>query len=687
MCFLRSIKGTLTSITVLAFIALTVTILLMSMLEHERLYKKSVINDLDSLSENMSNDLIPIIALESNEIELTTMLLRLDAYKNIKVAAIYDSEWNSKQVYIGQSLSQQNSDITSYLPSDIQSLSLGVYSNKDNLIALKQVGDPSFPQGYLLIVKDARKPLNDSNLSLIVNVTPIVIVLLIIVLYFVLKIQGDLLLPLNKLSKLANLVTKTQDYSVRFDFTGKSEVKSLGDNFNNMMATIETETDKNEKYTRRLKEQQKTMQRLANFDSLTGLPNRSFFMETLRLELAKAEREGINVTLMYLDLDGFKEINDNYGHDVGDGLLIEIAKLLPSFLRTSDVIARLGGDEFLILMHKEPNDYELEEIANRIVNGLNKPILVSGWELNISVSIGVAKAQDSHFNLSDFITNADIAMYRSKMAGKNTHTEFLPEMMEDKKRKLQIANSFIPAIKNNEFNVYYQPKVNTDKVIVGYEALIRWTSEELGFVSPAEFIPISEKSGKIKQLTEWVIQQVCKDTPTLISLHESGLKIAINLSAHDIKRSSLLDFIKHHVSSNSILPEAIEFEVTESAYLENFEEADSFLTSLKNFGCSIALDDFGTGYSSLGYLTKMPIDTLKIDKQFVDELEVSVQSTLITTTIIKLAKQLNLTICAEGVETNNQMDFLITHDCQQLQGYLFGKPEPLSAILSKRQNN
>jgi diguanylate cyclase (GGDEF)-like protein len=408
-------------------------------------------------------------------------------------------------------------------------------------------------------------------------------------------------------------------------------------------------------------------------------------METLRIELAKAQRSNTNLVLMYFDLDGFKGVNDSLGHETGDQLLIKVCERTKTILREGDIVSRLGGDEFLILLHNDPNDFMLLEIAERLVRGLSAPFEINTWEVQVGVSIGIAKAKDSNFNLSEFVSNADIAMYRSKEAGRSTHTVFVPEMMEDNKRKLQIANSITSAIKNNEFTLYYQGKMAPDATIVGYEALLRWSSDSLGFVSPAEFIPIAEQSGKILPITKWVLDRVCKDFEQLCSLNDKNVTVSVNLSAHDIKSPKLVTLIKSLFVKYSVAPQMVEFEVTESAYLENLDMANDFLTQLRDIGSSVALDDFGTGYSSLGYLTQINLNTLKIDKQFVDNLNVSDRSTLITKTIIEMAKQLNLQICAEGVETREQADFLIENGCHQLQGYLFSKPESLETLLKKAE--
>jgi diguanylate cyclase (GGDEF)-like protein len=682
----KTIKNTTTTLTVIAICFVCTAVLVFSIQEHEELYLESVKSDLNGLSENMASDLVPLLASEPDTFEISTLLLRLGRYNNVKFAVVFDIDWQQQDVYFGDARDTTSPGLNIQV-NDLKQYPRGVQVEKNELIALKLVGDARLPLGYLLIVLDSLEPLTKSKLSLLKQVLPLTLLVVLFVIGISFFIQQRLFMPLSLLSNLAKNIRKTKDYSLRIDIQGKQEVAELSQDINQMMDTINQETQKNKQYTEQLKEQQKTMERLANFDSLTGLPNRQFFMETLRIELVKAKRAEHNLVLMYFDLDGFKGVNDSLGHETGDQLLIKVCERTKSILREGDIISRLGGDEFLILLHNEPNDFMLVEIAERLVIGLSAPFDINTWEVQVGVSIGIAKASDSNFNLSEFVSNADIAMYRSKTAGRSTHTVFIPEMMEDNKRKLLIANSIASAIKNDEFAVYYQGKVSPNEKTVGYEALLRWSSDTLGFVSPGEFIPIAEQSGKILPITKWVLERVCKDFKQLCNLNDSEVTISVNLSAHDIKNLQLVTFIKNLFLKYNVEPRLIEFEVTESAYLENLDMANEFLTQLRDIGSSVALDDFGTGYSSLGYLTQINLNTLKIDKQFVDNLNVSERSTLITKTIIEMAKQLKLQICAEGVETREQAAFLIESGCHQLQGFLFAKPTSLALLLKEKEQS
>jgi len=279
------------------------------------------------------------------------------------------------------------------------------------------------------------------------------------------------------------------------------------------------------------------------------------------------------------------------------------------------------------------------------------------------------------------MSNADLAMYRSKARGRGSYTLFTPDMVESHKRKLHLANGIEQGLLNDEFVVYYQVKVSNEGEVVGVEALIRWEHPEFGLVMPNEFIPIAEQGGKITAITRWIIKQVCIDMPDLKQWALTPFRASINLSGHDLRSNQLFDYIYNTFNLYDINPENVEFEVTESAYLENFALSNKFFRRIANMGCAIALDDFGTGYSSLSYLTQINIDTLKVDRQFVTELQTSERSRLVTGAIIDLAKRLSLSVCAEGIENHEQWDYLREHGCDNVQGFLFSKPIPLSALV------
>ena len=679
-----SIKTTLIALMVSAIIIVSFSVLISAVSEHEALYLEAVESDLDALSTNMADDIVGLMANDPDPFELSIPLLRLDQYDNVKYARILDAEGKLLQGYYGQAGAPE--DQKPPLPAaefDPDSIQPGMSETESELVALKPIGEERLRLGYLLIVNDIRGPLDQSRRALLLNVAPLALVVVTLSIVAAFLLHHKMLSPLTRLSRFARDVERTKDYRLRVRVEGQNEVAALGHNINRMMSTINSETEKNLKQTRKLIEQRKTMERLANFDSLTGLPNRQFFMESLSIELTRAQRAGQDVALMFFDLDEFKGVNDSFGHETGDLLLIEVSKRIKDHMRGGDLMARLGGDEFLILLHNNPDEFTLVNIANRIIEGLQRPFTINNWEINTGVSIGIARASDAGYDLSKFVSNADVAMYRSKMTGRGVYTLFAQEMMEDARRKLQIANSIGAAIEGDEFALVYQGKVSPEADLVGFEANLRWFSPKLGAVFPSEFIPIAEQSGKMVSLTRWVLERLCRDMPRIHEITGKKLTVSVNLSALDLKKPGLFEFIAGLLATYQIDPAWLEFEVTESAYLENFDMANRFFQATSQAGCSLALDDFGTGYSSLSYLTKIPINTLKIDRQFVNNLGSSEKDCLVTEAIIGMARRLHLKICAEGVETREQFDFLVENGCDQLQGYLFFKPVRLQELTAR----
>lgn len=475
-------------------------------------------------------------------------------------------------------------------------------------------------------------------------------------------------------------VNASKDYTLRIKLRGDIELSALGENINEMLAGLHADSELNQMNTRRLMEAQVSMSKMARYDILTGLPNRKYFMETLERSLEQSKRSQKNLALVFFDLDGFRAVNDTYGHKVGDTLLIEAGNRARRILQEGDFIARLGGDEFLILLCNDPDETMINEIAKRLAAELSLPYLIDTWQLEVSASIGITVASDSNFDIKEFISNAGIAMYRAKDCGPGNYTMFAPHMKQLKQRRLEIANALVQAISKNEFNLAYQVKVDCENKVVGYEALIRWNSESLGSIPPDEFIQVAEHSGKIALITFWVLDRLCQDIATFIRQHDQNIKLSFNLSAHDLKDAQLSNKIELLFKKYNVDGRNIEIEVTESVYLDNFDTANMFFEDMAKLNCTIALDDFGTGYSSLGYLAQINIDTLKIDKQFVDHMMQSSKSKLVTKAIIEMGKQLGLQICAEGVETEEQATLLKDSGCHQLQGYLYSKPIPIEQL-------
>lgn len=648
--------------------------------EHETLYTEAVRSDLNALTRNLAAELIPALgAVPFDEDEVARKLANLASYQHILSARVYDKNKVLLFNQPGTASKDYGVPDNDYFRRLLARPS-GSYRLEHELVATARIGNNGATYGYLVILNDIETPVTKSWQALLLRVLPLVAVALCLTIIVCLWWLHRWMSPLTRLSSFTHQLSYTKDYTQRFTTKARNEVGQLADNVNMLLDAIEAELTINQEQNQTLIEQQQTMTRLANFDSLTGLPNRQFVMDNLRLELARSKRLEKDIALLFFDLDGFKGINDSLGHEIGDLILIEVADRVAGMLRDGDLVARLGGDEFIIVPDRDVTDISLENLAVRVIQAFNDAFHFRGLALTVGVSIGIAKASDAGFELSQLMSNADLAMYRSKARGRGMYTIFSQDMVESHKRKLSIANSIDQAISEDEFVLYYQPKVARDGHIVGFEALIRWHHPEFGMVMPGEFIPIAEQSGKISAITRWVIERVSIELPLLQSVFTNRFRVAINLSGHDLRHNGLFDLIHTTFEQQQVNPEFIEFEVTESAYLENFAAANKFFKRLSNMGCAIALDDFGTGYSSLSYLTQIRIDTLKIDRQFVSEINVSERSRLVTGSIIDLAKRLSLTICAEGIEQHSQWEYLLNHGCDHVQGYLFSKPVPLEAV-------
>lgn len=488
----------------------------------------------------------------------------------------------------------------------------------------------------------------------------------------------------SQLSQFVNQVAENRDFSQRYkNHSSDDEVGRMAKTINYLLFTIEEQITKHHTSTKRLIDQQRQMIKLANYDPLTSLPNRQYVMDTLRLELSRAKKNNRNLSLIYFDLDGFKDINDSLGHDMGDKVLVCVAQRVKRLVRNGDIVARIGGDEFLIVRDKVAEVYELDEFANRLLDAFAEELDIEGTNLKIGLSIGIATAIQSDYNMTELVGNADIAMYRAKSRGKSTYVLFSDELYHNTKRRIQIANSMSDSLKNNDFEVNYQVKVGRDGQVAGYEALARWHHPELGNVSPIEFIEIAEYTGRIQDVTRWVLRQVVRDIPKLIAHTHKDITVAVNFSAHDVTNPELYNYIADLLFIHNVPPKNLEIEVTESTYLTNFAVSNQFFQRISQLGCSVALDDFGTGYSSLGYLTQIDIDKLKIDRQFVRGMNTSKRQRLVTEAIIDLATRLELLICAEGIEDYDQQKRLISRGCHEFQGFLYSKPAPLQRILER----
>jgi diguanylate cyclase (GGDEF)-like protein/PAS domain S-box-containing protein len=431
------------------------------------------------------------------------------------------------------------------------------------------------------------------------------------------------------------------------------------------------------------KETEKQLEYRAYYDSLTGLPNRLLFRDRLVNSLSTAKRNRVGVAVMYLDVDHFKLVNDGLGHTQGDRLLADVAKRLHGALRASDTISRIGGDEFSILLPEVTNTEAVAGVARKILDSLSKPFHLDGHDLFVTASIGISCYPSDGDDAETLLKCADAAMYRSKELGRNQAQLFTASMNERYVRRLALEQHLHHAIERNQLELWYQPIYDrARRRIVSLEALLRWRDPVRGLVQPAEFIQLAEETGMIVPIGEWALRTACKQ---LQRWHEAGLhdlRVAVNLSAVQLQQKGLVDTVRSAIDESGIRPESLQLEITESAAMLSFETTMKALREIREMGVGVAIDDFGTGQSSLIYLKHFPIDTVKIDKEFLRDVTVDETAAAIVSYVINLAHTLQLKVVAEGVETEEQYTFLRHYACDLLQGYLFSKPLPADEVLA-----
>ena len=426
------------------------------------------------------------------------------------------------------------------------------------------------------------------------------------------------------------------------------------------------------------KETEERLLYLANYDSLTGLPNRALFRDRLRRAIARAQRNDKRIGLLFLDLDRFKTINDSLGHHAGDQLLRGVAKRLKANGRKGDTIARLGGDEFTIILEDINDADDVAIVARKIIEFMEPSFKLDGHDVVVTPSIGITIYPDDCGDMRTLLKNADTAMYRSKEKGRNNYQFYTADMNAKAYEYLLLENNLRHALERGEFHLFYQPQMelHTQRVI-GMEALLRWNHPEQGFLPPERFVPFAEETGLIIPIGEWVIRTACMEAMRWQQAGLSPLRVAVNLSMRQFRQKDFVEKVEQALAESGLPPKFLELEITESFLAHNVEHATAVLRRLHNLGVQLSIDDFGTGYSSLSYLKQFPLNTLKIDQSFVRDIPGDSDAAAITEAIIGLAQSLRLNVIAEGVESQDQVFFLRSRGCDHAQGYLFS--EPMSA--------
>ena len=423
------------------------------------------------------------------------------------------------------------------------------------------------------------------------------------------------------------------------------------------------------------------MERLAFYDSLTDLANRRLFTNRLEHAIQRALRAGHSAGFLYIDLDNFKRVNDTLGHEAGDDLLKQVGLRIRECVREEDTVARFGGDEFTVLLYDTEHPHDAGIVAEKIIDALQRPITVGHTEFMITPSIGITVLPQDGIDPNELTRNADRAMYRAKELGRNNYQFYSPAMHSDAVERHQIEIEIRRALTNDEFELYFQPKVRlTDQRVVGVEALLRWNHPRRGLLAPDMFIPVAEESGAIVDIGEWVIHKACESARAFAEHADSPIVIALNVSPRQFRDPRLISTIRKALEVTGVDSSLLELELTETALMNDAEAGATNLTTISDLGLSIAIDDFGTGLSSLNYLKRFPISTVKVDKSFIQDIPDNSDDQAITAAVIAMAHRLNMRVCAEGVETPEQLRFLQERGCEYAQGYYFSRAQPFEDI-------
>jgi len=430
------------------------------------------------------------------------------------------------------------------------------------------------------------------------------------------------------------------------------------------------------------------VEHLAFYDPLTGLANRRLLYDRIKQALVFSARDGRMGALLFIDLDNFKTLNDTLGHDMGDLLLQQVAERLTSCVREGDTIARLSGDDFVVMLEElSKQDLEAaaqaETIGNKILNIINQPYQLASHQYRCTASIGMALFSDYDQSKEELLKHADIAMYQAKTAGRNALCFFDPQVQASLTTRVALETDLRLALAENQFKLYYQPQVYRKDKVIGAEVLIRWHHPQRGLVSPLDFIPLAEETGLILPIGQWVLETACAQIKIWErSFHTQHLQLAVNVSAKQFHQADFVEQVCQILRHSGINPERLKLELTETLLLDNIENTILKMMALREVGVRFSMDDFGTGYSSLSFLTQLPLNQLKIDQSFVRNIGVKTTDAVIVQTIIGMGNNLSMEVIAEGVETEEQREFLEQHNCSICQGYLFSKPVPIEQFES-----
>ena len=636
--------------------------------ENYKFYKKDLSETADMMADMLAANIAPALFFGDEDSAQDAFVILLDN-PNISAAIAYDNHQNSIAdfpVNISSVLTQRtNFETGNVFTSEFFEIvkPVELYGNEVGTIWLQFKLDVFYER------------LQDYRVIFIVSFLlslAFAILLIIMIHHFFEK-------PMLMLMDTAQQVTEHRNYRERIQHNRGDEVGTLLNAFNNMMQVIEDRDKQLLEHSENLEQiveiRTEQINHRANYDALTELPNRYLLLDRLKQSIRNIKRRGGKLALLYLDLDRFKIVNDNLGHMVGDKLLIAVAQRLTNALREEDTVSRLGGDEFVILMENVVSTDDVESVAKLIISSLKKPFEIMGHTLHASTSIGIAIYPTDGEDESILMQHADVSMFQAKKTGSGQFMFYDPAFELESRDRLGMETDLRKAMANDEFMMVFQPIHNLKtNQLSGFEALLRWNRNGEGVITPDLFLPVAEEIGLMKKLEKWVVECVCLFIQSQDQRLVENLHFSINLSPGCLRDSDFVKTMVQIISDYDVAPSLLEIEITEETFLKATDAVYARLNYLKEFGLSIAIDDFGTGYSSLSYLRNYPVDTLKIDGCFINDLETNKSSRGIISSTISLGHSLGMTMVAEGVETREQLEFLKRNNCDLIQGHHYSKP-------------
>ncbi len=621
------------------------------------------------LAENIAQ------SLHSNDLDaVSNTLASVENNTNIRQTYALDNAWNIIGLFHkGDDFLHQSKVI----PKIIKNQNLW---DDGSFYAVVPIMFEQQQQGYLVIIAS----LHDFYLQTAKNILFIFITITVALMLterFRKLLQESILNSIADLNAITTLVIKTRDFNHTITPHTHDEIGELAEKFNSMLSDLRI-------YHKELDDQKAILHHQANHDILTSLPNRVLFYDRLVHAMNAANRSGEHVALFFIDLDKFKEVNDTYGHEYGDQLLVQVGNRLQHIIRSNDTLSRLGGDEFTIIVDTLKAPYQASILAQKVLDIFDEPFDIGVANVISSCSIGISLSPDDTTDPHDLLKYADIAMYRSKNIGRNSFHFYTEEMTREVQQRVEMQNAIRQALEAKTFSVHYQPKFDLrTSELTGLEALVRWFKPDGSAIAPDVFLPIAEETGLVLEINNQVMHCAIKEAKRLSQAAQLSGPISINIVSSQIEDEKFVEELKHLLGRYQCDPHLIKLEIVESQIMQNPDTAISVLNQISAMGVSIAIDDFGTGYSSLAYLKHLPIDEIKIDRSFIQELPHNRDDAAIVKAIIAMAYSLHINVVAEGVETDEQLQFLDALGCYEIQGFYFSKPldtKTLEAFLNEK---